>query len=306
MLRFLRQWITDTLGFTKSEANGILILAVLIVAIAVLPRIYLHNTKYTPEGFNGGDPDLKKLGDELSASIIRKEASEEEESTEAVAVRAYPFDPNTVSKDQLIELGFSEQVSHNLVNYRRSGGSFYIKDDLRKIYGIPEDRVDQLWDYIMLPEVRPQQKTTAIPVANIEKEKEEKLRIELNTTDESALQQISGIGVKLSARIIKYRDLLGGFHTLDQLDEVYGLKPEVIEVLKNASVINTPIKPINLNADSASQLYKHPYIDYNIAYAIVNYRTQHGDFDSVAQLRDIKIISDSLYQKIYLYLSLNQ
>ena len=107
----------------------------------------------------------------------------------------------------------------------------------------------------------------------------------------------------LSERIIKYRDLIGGFHDTTQFAEVYGLPDEVLRKLSQASIFSDSLSQININTDSLKLLYKHPYIDYRLAKRIVNYRRVHGDYQQPADLLQLKTMSDSLYQKLYPYIS---
>lgn len=311
MLKIVRQWIIDTLGFSKSEANGTLTLIFLVLIIAILPKIYMHNTFSTTNGFLDEQGNLERWAEELDKSLTKKgEKKAAAVIEQKEIVKSFPFNPNAVTIDQLVELGFSEKTAGTLINYRENGGSFQVKSDLKKIYGISEKRVNQLWEFIQLPEAYPEKEKKLStsgpePVKKTEPLKE-LVKLEINSAREEDLQKIHGIGRTLSARIIKFRNSLGGFHSLSQLEEVYGLSAEVVKSLKAASVLSGEVNRLNINTDSASHLYQHPYIDYNIAYAIVNYRSQHGDFDSISQINRIKIVSDSLYQKIYPYLSLNQ
>lgn len=312
MLKIVRQWIIDSLGFSKSEANGTLILIFLVLITAILPKIYMHNTFTTTNGFLDEQSNLERWAQELDMSLTKKgEKAAAVVIEQKEIVKSYPFDPNAVTIDQLVELGFSEKTAGTLINYRENGGSFEVKSDLMKIYGISENRVNQLWEFIQLPEAYPEKKEKELPISGPEGGKKMKTakelgKLEINSAREEDLQKIHGIGSTLSARIVKFRNSLGGFHSLSQLEEIYGLSPEVVKSLKAASVLSGEVSRLNINTDSANHLYQHPYIDYNIAYAIVNYRSQHGDFDSISQINRIKIVSDSLYQKIYPYLSLNQ
>ena len=131
------------------------------------------------------------------------------------------------------------------------------------------------------------------------------INLKINSATVRELQKIRGIGPKLSNRIVKYRDLIGGFHSFDQLNEVYGLEPEVITELIRVSSISKETVKININeTDSINTLTRHPYINYNLAKSIINYRKVHGNFESLESVKEIKILNDSLFQKIAPYLSL--
>ena len=126
---------------------------------------------------------------------------------------------------------------------------------------------------------------------------------DINTADTTELKKIRGIGTKLSARIVKFRDKLGGFTHAAQLSEVYGLSPEVLDSLQKYTFIQPSFNPkqINLNTATFEELRQHPYLNYNLARIIIAYRTQHGPYQSVDDLRNIKQINEQQLQKLKPY-----
>lgn len=125
---------------------------------------------------------------------------------------------------------------------------------------------------------------------------------DLNFATAEELQVVKGIGPSFSKRIIKYRDLLGGYVDSIQLHEVYGLNDETIHNLFKKFSIQSDAKPINFNTDSIKLLARHPYISYDIARVIIKYRKQHGDITSVDHLKKIKAIDDSTFLRLKPYL----
>ena len=309
MLRLLRQWIIDTLGFTRSEANGTLLLMFIVLVTLVVPRIILYNTNYTDKSFGISEDSLNNWTKQLEASIKIKEKDANEADLPVIDKERFQFDPNTASKDELERLGFKHWVASNIISYRTNGGSFQSKMDLKKIYGISVDQLDDVWDLIDLPDEKANllvNKSTPIKKTT-ESKVEEEIKFDLNQVKAESLMEIRGIGPVLSERIVKYRDLLGGFHSIDQLGEVYGLDSAVVNKIKERSFLTSEpeIVKIAVNTDSLKHLTNHPYIDYKLAKTIFNFRKQRGRLDSVEQIKSIKILSDSLYEKIYPYLSLN-
>jgi competence ComEA-like helix-hairpin-helix protein len=128
----------------------------------------------------------------------------------------------------------------------------------------------------------------------------------INTADTAQLKKIRGIGSKLSARIVKFRDKLGGFGNMGQLQEVYGLSPEVIDSLQKYTFVESSFRPqqFNVNEATIEQLRQHPYIGFNLARHIIAYRTQHGPFQALEDLQKIKTIDPATFQKIRPYLAL--
>ncbi|MEO9482514.1 MAG: helix-hairpin-helix domain-containing protein [Ekhidna sp.] len=139
-------------------------------------------------------------------------------------------------------------------------------------------------------------------VASPVEKKKEIIIGDLNSATTSDLQTVHGIGPSFSARITKYRSLLGGFADSAQLTEVYGLSPETIDELLKHFKIASPVIPININSDSIKLLARHPYISYDLAHIIINFRREHGDIQSAEDLKKIKAIDEHTFLRIKPYL----
>ncbi len=287
----------DVFGFSKTETNGFLVLMLLVFAVAVIPRVYFHF--YVPDFDSGESLSLWVLEMEKSIKVEEERKKKEEFNTKRKNVFV---DPNSDSAEKLVEAGFPEKMANRIVNYRSKGGQFRKREDLKKIYGFSDELYDKVKATIVIPERNKLEESIEVYAAV---DLEENFSFDLNTATSEELQKVRGIGEVLSKRILKYRELLGGYQDITQLNEVYGLKPEVIsEISKHCSII-TPHNQISLNkTDSIKVLASHPYIDYGLAKIIINYREVHGDFGDISELKNIKVLDDSLYHKIAPYLSL--
>jgi DNA uptake protein ComE-like DNA-binding protein len=216
----------------------------------------------------------------------------------------FTFDPNTASRDDLKSLGFSDRLSHRIMNYRTKGGKFKVKRDLRKLYGMDSILMARLYSYIDLPENVNSTGTKRNPVVSPVRS----VRFDLNLADTAQLIQLYGIGPKLSRRILTYRDRLGGFISQDQLTEVYGLDSVVINQLKKRTFIREDFRPrqINVNSADEKELRSLPYIKHHLAKSIAAYRFQHGDYASIEELGQIALMDASTFQKIKPYLTVKE
>jgi len=216
----------------------------------------------------------------------------------------FPFDPNTASIDDFKNLGFSDRLSHRIMNYRAKGGKFKVKRDLRKLYGMDSILMARLYPYIDLPDKINSTGTKRYPVVSPVR----LARFDLNLADTAQLIQLYGIGPKLSLRILTYRDRLGGFISQDQLTEVYGLDSVVINQLKNRTFIREDFRPrqINVNSADEKELRSLPYIKLHLAKSIAAYRFQHGDFASIEELGQLVLMDASTFQKIKPYLTVKE
>ena len=299
LINKIKRILIDSFSFSSTEANGFLVLMLIIFVIAIVPRLYLsfhrpqmdHNT-------------LDEWAQQMEASI----AEIEEQTQEISAPSRFFFDPNTAELDQMVALDIPTFLAQRIVNYRENGGIFRKKEDLGRIYGLSEELYQELAPWIRISYQEPEvvyfttEEETYTPTDEISYPE---VYFDLNAATAEELKRIRGVGEVLSSRIVRYRELLGGFQDYTQLNEVYGLNPEVIESIVEHSRLDSGHIRISINSvDSLSQLYQHPYIDYNLARAIVNYSRVHGDFQHLEELKELKILDDSLYHKIVPYLSL--
>jgi len=217
-----------------------------------------------------------------------------------------PFDPNSVEKSQMLTLGFPTFLTERIIKYRNAGGKFRRKKDLLKIYGMDESFYSRLESFILIPKNEVKQiseKSTEEP------EKEERLMLNLNLCDSSELIRLKGIGPVFASRIIRYRKVLGGYVSLRQLTEVYGLTDSTFNViLPNLYIdIKDSVDKIAINNTDVVQLRKHPYFrNYNLCNSIVNFRLQHGNYNSIDDLKLIALVTDSTLEKIRPYVTFDR
>ena len=154
---------------------------------------------------------------------------------------------------------------------------------------------------------------TKIPVYNNEPAKayvSNKLKpgatIELNAADSAQLTTVHGIGASFAIRIIRYRNRIGGFYKKEQLMEVYELDSTKYAEIKDQLTVNpSAIIKVNINAISFASLRQSPYLSYKQASAIIEYRTQHGNYNSIDDVGNVVIITPDVLHKIEPYIKFN-
>ena len=302
-----RQFAGSYLSFSKKDRIGIFIILIIIVTIYLLPRLF---AKKEPISLIE-DKELYAIADTLNT----KQTKEYEKDESATGFQYEPsitndfskgelfqFDPNSLSPPGWRKLGLNEKAIATISNYRNKGGKFYKPSDLNKIWGLPKGFYDRVESYITISNSRNEneQKFTADKYVKTERKT---WNIELNTTDTSALIELPGIGSKLAMRIINFRDKLGGFYSPEQVRETFGLADSTFEKIKLYLHINVPAKKINVNTATKDELKLHPYIKWNLANAIVEYKNQHGNFKSIDDLKNILIIDEATLHKLSHYLA---
>lgn len=229
--------------------------------------------------------------------------------------RFKPFNPNTVSFEELLAFGLSKAQASNIVNYRDKSGGFRDKAHFRKLYCMTDELFALISPYLVF-ESKAESPIESIAIEEAKMEKSdskaqnkvrEVLVLDLNACDSLDLQQIRGIGKVRAARIYKYGKRLGGYVNVEQLKEVYGIDNELFEQIKgHFKVGKTDIRKININSDEIKQLTAHPYIDFQLAKALIRFRKDYGkDFQSAEEIRYIHFLSEQEAEKLIPYLKTN-
>jgi competence protein ComEA len=200
-------------------------------------------------------------------------------------------------------LGLPKTVINRILKYRQNGGRFKVKADFKKIYGVDSMLWNAIHTRLELPDSIMRQGFTAGQRAAVASEIIT-VKTDLNVADSAALKKIYGIGNTLAGRIVRYRDRLGGFVSINQLYEVYRLDSNVVEEMRNRYFVTPDFEPrkLNINTESRGALATHPYISNQVAAAIVAYRFQHGKFESMADLRKVMPLDSITLRKLTPYL----
>jgi DNA uptake protein ComE-like DNA-binding protein len=207
----------------------------------------------------------------------------------------FVFDPNTASDREFLRLGFSDKQIATIRKYLDKGGVFRDKADFFKIRVISEKQKSNLTDWIVIESFQ----KVSHPDGKVSLKTP---NIEINAADSIQLKQLPGIGSVLSKRIVKYRDLLGGFYSIAQLKEVYGLSEETISLIEGKVRVDvTQIKKLDVNFDDVNELSRHPYLKKALASKIVKFRTKNGSIRNLAILRDSMILNIDEYNRIKPY-----
>lgn len=283
----MKQRFISYLYFTRKERLGSVVLLAFCAVVFAVPNIREWYKPQSHADFTAFETAMK------SFRIAQADSSP--------TTRLFSFDPNLASRDELLQLGLSEKVAGNICNYRDKGGVFRKPDDLGKIWSLQPADFERLKPYIRLgKEGRDDDDRKTPPYKQAEEGP-----IDLNTADSEAFQKLPMVGEKRAAQIIRYRDALGGFISVTQLSEMYGLPDSIFALISPKLKVSNPLlRRISLNSGTAQQLEAHPYISRRQAEIIVSYRNQHGSYKTAEDLRQIRAFSDGEWlQKILPYLN---
>ncbi|WP_428329077.1 ComEA family DNA-binding protein [Mucilaginibacter sp.] len=283
--------IKNYLSVTKKEWNGMVILVVLILLVLAAPYVYQLINKDNTINFKDFDKAVALLSKAAhkQAVEISSYGSDQKNANPVM----FPFNPNNLSVEQWKQLGLSEHQASVIKHYEAKGGRFYNREDVKKIYAITAADYKRLEPYINIPETE-----------HVERKLKPGVIIELNTADSAKLTRLKGIGPSFAIRIIRYRNRLGGFIYKEQLKEVYGVDSlKYADVQGQVTVNPERIIKIPINTISFDQLRLFPYLSYKQVNAIIQYRAQHGNYTSIADMKNIVLLDEVILRKIGPYLN---
>lgn len=317
MKRFIQKFF-QFFDMTRAEQRGtIVLLFILLIIILIrmaIPLIPKNEESYIEEierkiaELERQKDSIKLLEANQTHTNNYSEKYRKNNSLEAeVSVKLFPFDPNSVSYDELLSLGVKSKTAAIFIKYRKSGATFYQPSDILKVYGIDSSTYVRLKPYITITREKEKKEEKKPKALQIEKEEAPKIqKIEINSADSATWTTLPGIGPVYARRICKFRNYLGGFVSTEQLKDVYHFPIETYENVAPYLELDTSlVQKINLNFAEVKELGKHPYCDYNSAKAIVNYRSKNGKYEKVAELMESEVIADSVYYKLKPYLNVN-
>lgn len=309
--------------FTRTERNASIVLSFLCLLFFSLPNFYTYVFPPPPP------TDFSEFRSAILAATASQPISENDgvgeqtnfrgEKPVAIPVELFQFDPNTATKEELVRLGLSSRTANTLMNFRSKGGLFFKKEDLKKVYGLRQEDYERLekWIVIEKKSVDSSKEGTAADEKMEEASKTEKFaepfytkkeyvpaNVDINQATVEEWQQLSGIGPGFSNRIVKFRDKLGGFASIGQVGETYGLPDSVFQKISPYLTISPVYKKILVNKCSLDELKAHPYINSYQATILFNYRKQHGEFTNFTDLKKIKAgFKDEDWERLEAYLS---
>lgn len=306
MKKIFKEYFT----FSRKESYAALVIVVIIGLFISLPYIVTNKKKKQPV-----NPELTKI---VTSNLYKKDSTDSDDfSSEKSSFKKYnnnysnakdytvtpfEFDPNTLSETGWQKLGLPDKTIKTILNYLGKGGKFKTAEDIRKIWGLKKEDADVLVPYITIA-VKQNDAKFSPSFNNKNYTKAAPKIIDINTASVDEFKQLPAVG-NAAYRIVKYREKLGGFISIPQVKETYGLTDSVYDaMLPFLNITSTNIQKLNINTTSDFDLGKHPYISYDIAKAIAIYRKQHGNFTKIEDVRKIVFINQAMYQKMAPYIT---
>ena len=279
--------------FTKSQRRALLVVEWVLTLGVIGLAVWKQTPSNSPLKGEKSAQKVSSLRGDLEGSLPKE-----------LPFEAFPFDPNTADSTALLRLGLSPWQVRSIYRYRAKHGRYHEPEDFMRVPNMTVEQWERLKDFIRISPkfryVQPKPRRALPPRVEVPTEqtlavadtpkhdlypRQEKIgqgqTIDINTADTTLLKMIPGIASKRAARIVSYRQALGGFVNVEQAMEAIEL-PDT--VLKYMTVSALPVRKININRLSVQQMMKHPYLNFYQAKAIFEYRRNKGELHSVEEL----------------------
>jgi len=317
-----KELVADYFSFTRRDRIAIITLLLIISGVFFLPKMLSHVNPSNPTKADtawiaamkkieqkeaGNDQQYRKYDDD-NGTAYQYDRSTNNYNGKPKGELFY-FDPNTLSTEGWQKLGLRDKTIHTIQNYLSKAGHFKKPEDLQRIYGLFPNEYERIAPYIKI------ETTGETNNSDLNKNVSSKIQpaknysshyaiIDINSTDTTAFISLPGIGSKLAARIINFRDKLGGFYSVAQVGETFALPDSTFQKIKQyLKLENTSTRKININTATVDELKAHPYIKWSLANPIVAYRNEHGPFAKLEDIKKVMAVTDEIYNKIAPYLT---
>jgi competence protein ComEA len=270
---------------TSAQRVGVAVWSVIIILMIALLNVNFRKDHADPFAVSDADLEYVHLNATQSRHFYTDNYSN---SWKQESPALFEFDPNAISLTDWQNLGFSVKQAQAIIDYRDEKGPFKIKQDLKKVYVISDEKYAELEPYVLLE--------------NGVSEPESRKVIDLNTASAADFEALPMIGEKYAEMIVKRRSMLGGFTSVTQLHEVYGMSEETYQILaENVVLESMDIKKINLNTATKDEIDRHPYIDFAMTAAILKKRDEEK-IESLDFLLEKQLITEEKKKELEPYI----
>lgn len=278
-------------SFTRSQQVGLLMLCIIVVALQMVVFLYRPSVS-------------EPTTEELRWLALQKEVDNQKNiQLQEKQRKFYRFNPNFIDDFKGYQLGMSVAEIDRLLDFRKTGKFVNSAAEFQKVTGVSDSLLAALAPRFKFPDWVEKAQAKKLSKSS---DKTSIPKIDINQATAEELIAIRGIGPALSERILKMRTALGAFVSMEQMSDVWGLSPEVVDEIKKRFFVegNAEVKKIRINEASLKELSAFPYFRYPVSKEIVAYRSMHGSIKSKEDLEKIKNLPSERIDIICLYLEL--
>ena len=284
--------VKSFLSYSKSQRIGILLFFGIIILVQGIYFFYDFTAKETIDKEKSKWLALQSTVDSLKLNNKNYKPT------------IYPFNPNFITDFKGYKLGMSVEEIDRLLAYRAQNKFVNSAAEFQAVTKVSDSLLKAISPYFKFPDWVKNNKNNSQEFAKNDFSKPGKIIVlDINQATKEDLMKVYGIGDKISDRILEQKEKYGAFVSMEQMDDIWGLSPEVLEKLKSSFSVKsvTNCKKININNASVKELTQFPFFRYQLAKDIVVFRTMKGDI-KIEDLTKIKGFPLEKIKIIALYL----
>ncbi|CAM4027360.1 ComEA family DNA-binding protein [Flavobacterium weaverense] len=284
--------------FSKEQRTGILSLFIIIIS---LQCIYFFTDFSSKTESDPQKQEWLSLQAEVDSMKLNRNNS---------SPKIYLFNPNFITDYKGYKLGMSVEEIDRLFEFRKTNKYVNSAEEFQQVTKVSDSLLKEIAPLFKFPDWLNNRKEfksyNKFPVEAFAKN-DKIVVIDINEATKEDLIKVYGVGEAISLRILKQKEIIGGFVSMDQMTDVWGLSPEVIEKLNlHFKVLKVPaIKKVDINNASLKDLSQFHYFRYALAKDILTYRSMNGDFKNIEDLTKVKGFPVDKAKIISLYLDFN-
>ena len=295
---------------TAEQWLGVVLLAALVIGTLIAVK-HFQPEKKVEVSWTNDSTQAAFANHQAKEDSIRKSQWKKIYPREAIEIRMQEFDPNTVDSSTLVHLGLKPWQAKNMIKYRAAGGKYRKAEDLKKLYGMTDSMYQALAPYVRI--AREEKDSLRVDSVythtdSLPKWPEKKDTVlNLRTADTTELKMIRGIGSYRAKQIVRYREQLGGFVSVEQLLEVKGMEDLASDsILQHFVLDSVTVQQVNVNQAGVQRLAQHPYLRFEQAKALYELRRKKIRLHSIQDLEAIECIDAKTLEKIAPYLNFDK
>jgi len=297
MINYISKYFT----LNRRERNGVIAVITLLFILLVVKYFIIY--KYNPTTTSVNVIAL----DEIAANLAEQNNSSSKDNYITTSIpnagKLFNFNPNLITYEEAITLGFPEKTAHILINYRNKGGKFYNAEGLKKLYGMNVILFDRLKSFVLIDKKNSfAEKFKSDKNENrFASNKKQNITLEINSADSLQWMQLRGIKAGRARMILKYKNMLGGFYSIEQLKEVYTFNDSLYNSIKaNLTVNPALVQKLKVNTVDFKTLVHHPYIKYEGTKCI--FALKRNKKITVDDLKNSSCFTREQLEKVLIYL----
>lgn len=213
--------------------------------------------------------------------------------------KVYPFNPNFITDYKAYRLGLSTVEFDRLTAFRAQNKYVNSAAEFQSVTRVSDSLLAEIAPFFKFPDWVNKKKNNnyLYQFKQSNSNKETLGQTDINVASQEDLVKVFGVGAVTAQRILDFRERLGGFVDIQQLNDIWGIKSEAVTEIEKYFYVgeSQQVKKLNINKANMKSISEFPYFNYALARDIVTYRTMNN---GIAKIEDLTKINGFPIEKL--------